>query len=124
MLLNISMLTRSLNYQIRRTRGPLLALALVGYFSYHMIQGNHGILAWKTMDIKLVEAKNKLASLQQSQQQLEKRVSLLRPSSLCTDLLEQQARKILGFTRPGEIVVIHPSYSAVSPSPKGEQASS
>lgn len=83
-------------------------ISLVGYFSYHMVVGNHGLKAWSAVEQQLESSKIRLVSLQAQQNRLAHKVALLHPDSLCPDLLEEQARKILGVAGPHEIVVLRP----------------
>ena len=101
------MIYRDLVWHSKRAFAPLLALGLLSYFSYHMIQGNHGIRAWFKLDQQLVESHSKLASLQKKQNILDNKVQLLNPSSLCPDMLEERSREILGYVHPDEIVILH-----------------
>ncbi|MEN8236316.1 MAG: septum formation initiator family protein [Pseudomonadota bacterium] len=87
---------------------PTFMLSVVGYFAYHMVVGNHGLKAWSAVEQQLETSKIQLARLQAQQEKLAHKVALLRPDSLCPDLLEEQARKILGVASPNEIVVLRP----------------
>jgi len=72
-----------------------------------MVAGKHGTIAWSEMSKELVGEKAKLTALQAEQQRLERHVKLLRPPYLCADLLDEQARKVLGLSGPNEIIVLH-----------------
>jgi len=100
-------LYREFMWLSKRTFGPLLVMGLVSYFSYHMIQGNHGIRAWWKLDQQLAEAQHKLVSLTANQSTLENKVQLLNPSSLCPDMLEERSREVLGYVLPDELVILH-----------------
>jgi cell division protein FtsB len=93
----------------RVTRGwsfPLLMLALVGYFSYFAVLGNHGLLRWSRLQA-VVEAKQaELEKLSAERISLERRVSLMRPESVDDDMLEEQARSRLGLTEADEVVIL------------------
>ena len=88
--------------------GPTFMISVAVYFSYHMVAGNHGLNAWSDVEQQLGSSKIQLTRLQVQQKGLEHKVSLLRPDSLCPDLLEEQSRKILGVASPHEIVVLRP----------------
>ena len=85
--------------------GPVLGFCVVGYFAYHSVEGDRGIVAWLRLNEQIVTAQVELDSLQGERKSLERRVALLRPESLDPDLLEERVRAVLNYARPGEVVV-------------------
>ncbi|AIL65160.1 Septum formation initiator [Rickettsiales bacterium Ac37b] len=85
---------------------------LSSYFIYHAINGERGILAF----IRLTHLTNKtnieLENVRAERIVLEHKVNLMRSESLDLDLLDEQARKILGYSDANEIVYIKPNTSA------------
>jgi len=100
------MIYRELRRRARRIISSTLMICVASYFVYHMVMGKHGTIAWQELNATLKLASTKLSLLQAEQQQLENRVKLLRPSSLCLDLLDEQLRA-LGLSGSNEIVVLH-----------------
>jgi cell division protein FtsB len=103
----------ALVHEIRR-RGrhilpQVLLVATLGYFGYHIVQGEHGVLAWLQLEKELRIAKANAAVLNDEKSQLEHRVSLLRPDSLDPDLLEERARVLLNYAHGDEMLVLLPS---------------
>ncbi|MCD6034772.1 MAG: Septum formation initiator [Rickettsiales bacterium] len=97
--------------RIRRSlHRPLQHYALSGlfflccYFAYHVASGDRGLLALIRLQHEAEVAHAQLESLQAERIGLEHRVSLLRPSSLDLDLLDQQSRKYLGYVQSNEDV--------------------
>ncbi len=93
----------------RVTRGwsfPLLVLALVGYFSYFAVFGNHGLLRWSRLQAAVEARQAELEKLSAERISLERRVSLMRPESVDDDMLEEQARSRLGLTEADEVVIL------------------
>jgi cell division protein FtsB len=91
------------------TRGwsfPLLVLALVGYFSYFAVFGNHGLLRWSRLQAAVEAKQAELQKLSAERVALERRVSLMRPESVDEDMLEEQARSRLGLTEADEVVIL------------------
>ncbi len=88
--------------------GTTFLISVAGYFAYHMVAGNHGLKAWSEVEQQLEYSKIQLARLNAKQVGLEHKVALLRPGSLCPDLLEEQARRVLGVAGVNEIVVVRP----------------
>lgn len=85
---------------------PLLIFSIVGYFIYHAIQGDRGILAWMHLHDRLFHVKNALDRTVKEKQILEERVHALRPESINRDFLDQQVRLQLGYTHPDEVVLL------------------
>ena len=96
--------------EIKRRAGdvvaPVLGFCVVGYFAYHSIEGDRGLVAWLRLNEQIRTASEELSGLQAERHALERRVSLLRPESLDRDLLEEQARIVLNFARPDEAVIL------------------
>lgn len=93
----------------RVTRGwsfPLLVLALVGYFSYFAVFGNHGLLRWSRLQATVEAKQSELEKLSAERISLERKVSLMRPGSIDDDMLEEQARSRLGLTESDEVVIL------------------
>lgn len=90
---------------IQQVIGPIIAISLMGYFVYHMIQGERGLLSWRRLSQKIELAEDKLKTIQKEQSQLEQRVQLMRPNSLDPDMLEEQAREKLNFARKDEVII-------------------
>jgi cell division protein FtsB len=93
---------------LARILGPMLGCLAVAYFTYHLVNGERSLLAWRHMDVEISEAETRLVNLRHEREVLERRASLLRPDHLDPDMLEERARTILNFARPDEIVVIAP----------------
>lgn len=85
--------------------GPFIVLALMGYFIYHSIQGDRGILSWIQLKDHLTNVEKELSEVTDERRRLERKVQDLRPRSINRDLLDQQVRLQLGYTHPDEIVI-------------------
>jgi cell division protein FtsB len=98
---------------------PLVASAIlaciVGYFIYHSVEGERGWVAQVNLQNEVDAARQRLVRLQHERQGLEHRVQLMRPGSMDPDLLEEESRKTLDFTKPGEIVILSPTIHAGAP---------
>jgi cell division protein FtsB len=82
---------------------------LLSYFLYHSISGERGLLAMVRLDQELARSQHELDILHSERLQQEHRVKLLRPESLDLDLLDQQARKLIGYSSSNEVVVTPPN---------------
>ena len=94
-------LTGRLNYIL----GPLIALLLMIYFGYHIVQGERGLFSWMRLRQKISESEQHLAEIQSEKETLERRVHLLRPNSVDQDMLEQRAREVLNLGHSDEVVI-------------------
>lgn len=91
---------------IQQTLGTVLSLLLCMYFAYHLLHGDRGFFANKGLQIKLVQAQEKLETKRQERIALENRVRLLRPDGIDLDLLDERARVVLGFVKTDERVIL------------------
>jgi cell division protein FtsB len=88
--------------------GPLLGIALTGYFAYHLVAGDRGLNAWMRLSQQLRAAKDTLAEVEAERAQLAHRVSQMQPDHIDPDLLDEQVRGVLDFAAPDEIVIMTP----------------
>ena len=89
----------------RHVVGPTFGALVVGYFLFHAVQGDRGILAWAELKQEVAEAEQTLDWLTEARKKLDSRVSLLRSGSLDRDLLDERARIVSGLANPDEIVI-------------------
>jgi len=85
---------------------PILGALVVGYFSYHMVAGNFGVLAYLRLQAQVERAESRQADLQQQRDVLERRVTLLHPDSLDRDMLEERARVVLNYARANDVIIM------------------
>ena len=103
------MLKREIRRRAKKIIWPTMAICMVGYFSYHVLHGKHGIEAWRTLKQDIVQAEQILQQKTENRGKLEKRVELLRSAHLCPDMLDEQVRQVLGYSGD-EIVIVHESW--------------
>jgi cell division protein FtsB len=104
----------------RRARdviGPVIGLSALAYFAYHAVEGNRGLLSYFRTSQQIADARAQLEEVQAERRALEHRVGLLRSDNLDRDLLEEQARAILNYTRRDEIVLRHGGSGPMPSSP-------
>lgn len=82
----------------------LLIFLLLAYFIFHSIYGNRGIIAYFKLNHSLEKSFRELEDLRAERVELEHRVKLMRPDSLDKDMLDEQARSVLGVASPQEQV--------------------
>jgi cell division protein FtsB len=97
---------REMRRRARTLAGPVFGLALIGYFAYHLVEGDRGLLAWRHTALDLAVAKQDLAAVSAERDALEQRVSHLRSDHVDPDLLDTEVRKTLDVGSPDEIVIM------------------
>lgn len=86
----------------------VLAVCTVVYFAYHAVEGDRGFLTWLRLKQELAQAQDAQEKLRSERNEMQARVSLLRPDNLDPDLLEERAREVLNYGRESEVIVITP----------------
>lgn len=97
---------REIRRRARQVAPQVVAACLVGYFAYHLVHGERGFSAYLHLKQELAAAEQTRAELTAERKVLEQKVALLRPEHLDPDMLSEQARKLLGYGRANEIVVL------------------
>lgn len=82
----------------------LAGVLLLAYFCYHAISGDRGLLSLVELDNKVQQSRQELDRASAERLRLEHKVSLLRDESLDLDMLDEQARKLLGYVAEDEII--------------------
>jgi cell division protein FtsB len=85
--------------------GPIIGVCLIVYFLYHAVQGDRGLIAFWQLSKQVTQAENTQSMLNQKRTELQTRVSLLNPNSLNSDMIDERARFMLGYTKPDEVVI-------------------
>jgi cell division protein FtsB len=83
----------------------LVVVALMGYLSFAALQGEHGLLSLFRVEAQETRLRGELTELQAQRAQILNRTRRLSAESLDLDLLDEQARKVLGVGRPDEIII-------------------
>jgi cell division protein FtsB len=82
-------------------------LALIGYFAYHAVEGEHGLHKRALLEQRVRLLEDELASLVKERQRIEHNVSLITERAKTQpDMLDEQARALLNYAKPDEIVVL------------------
>ena len=99
-------LMQEIRARARYVIGPVLGICAVGYFAFHVVHGDRGLIAWWDIKQRVTAAKGALAQSQAEREKLEKRVRLLNPGSLDLDMLEERARLMLNYGHVNDIVIL------------------
>lgn len=105
-----------LRKRARQITLPVLGACVAGYFVYHGVHGERGLIAWLVLNQQIREAKAVEAELAAERATLERRAALLRPDSLDPDLLEERTRFMLNYAHTDELVIPrNPAIGRASP---------
>lgn len=91
-----------------RRRSPvlLLCLCLTAYFGFHAVKGKHGLEARAGLVSRAERLGTELDGLVAVRRRLEREVALLSEQKPDLDYVEEVARGMLGYARPGDVVLI------------------
>ena len=92
--------------RLRAVWQPLMAIAVLGYFGFHALHGDRGLLAYQELGQQLAVAQSVHAEVRMEKEKLQARVAALRPESLDPDMLEERALALLNFGSSQDIVIL------------------
>ncbi len=84
----------------------LIAALVIGYFAVHAFTGNHGIKARETLDQQFAQLSAELEVVKAERQKWQRRVALLKADKLDPDLLDEEARILLDYVDPRDVVIM------------------
>ena len=82
-----------------------LSTSIAGYFVWHAINGQRGILAKEQFRAQMETLVVERQSLVAEKTAIERRIAMLRGGTIDRELLDEQARKVLGRTHPSDVVI-------------------
>jgi cell division protein FtsB len=93
----------------RRGTGGAVFVTIVGalmcYLSFAALQGEHGLLSLFRIEAQEARFRNELAELRAERATISNKTRRLSTEHLDLDLLDEQAREVLGLGRPDEIMI-------------------
>jgi len=93
----------------RQILAPIIFATVFGYFGYHLVNGDRGLLAMAHLEREVQIADHNLAEAETTRKIWERRVSALRNQSLDPDMLDERARVLLNFARKDDIIIFTPT---------------
>jgi cell division protein FtsB len=88
----------------KRAVAPLLGVLVLFYLCFHAVSGDRGVVALFKENRKLVQLQTELAKVVAERNALDAKVHGLSSNSLDLDLLDEQARLVLGMVGKNEVV--------------------
>ena len=99
-------LMQEIRARARYVIGPVLGICAVGYFAFHVVHGDRGLIAGWNIKQRVSTAKQALAVTRGERETLERRVRLMEPGTLDPDMIEERARLMLNYGYADEIVIL------------------
>jgi len=93
----------------RQILAPVIFATLFGYFGYHLVNGDRGLLAMARLEREVQIANQNLAEAETTKKIWERRVSALRNQSIDPDMLDERARALLNFARKDDVIIFTPT---------------
>ena len=93
---------------------PAITLAFLAYFGFHAFHGEFGIYNKHRLDARAATLKAQLAEIKAKREELEQRVQLLHDGTIEKDMLDEQARRALNFSREDEVTIYRPATESVN----------
>jgi cell division protein FtsB len=97
---------REIRARLTDVIGPILGIAAVFYFAYHVVEGDRGLVSWWQVKHEITTAAAIMDDVTLERRKIEHRVQLLQSGSIDPDLLDERARVMLNYGRTDEIVIL------------------
>ena len=94
------------NSPFTRLAIPAICSLLIAYFLFHAWSGRYGIEAMRELEEERTRLEFELVRIKEKRAALDARVTLLRDGTIEKDMLDEQARQMLGLVGPDEIVIL------------------
>ena len=95
-----------LRLKVRFMLWPTIWATIILYITFHMIQGERGLIAFMQIHGDVMAAKKTQQTLISKKNRLQNKVALLSLKSLDIDMLEERVRIMLGYSRPNETIIL------------------
>ena len=93
----------------RQILAPVIFATVFGYFGYHLVNGDRGLLAMVHLQRENQIANQSFAEAEATRKIWELRVSELRNQSLDPDMLDERARILLNYADKDDIIIFTPT---------------
>jgi cell division protein FtsB len=82
-----------------------MAAALIGYFGVNAYTGNHGLKARHELDAQIAALIAERNQVRAERERWQQRVALLKSDGLDPDMLDEQARRLLDYADPRDLIL-------------------
>ena len=83
----------------------IAVIAMIAYLALAAFQGEHGLFSLFRIEAQEARLRAELSALQAERAAILNKTQRLSTESLDLDLLDEQARKVLGLGRPDEMII-------------------
>ncbi len=83
----------------------VVLIAMMCYLTFAALQGEHGLFRLFQIEAQETRLRGELAALQAERATIANRTRRLSSAHLDIDLLDEQARRVLGLGRPDELII-------------------
>ena len=94
-------------FRLLRSGGAVFGLMLAAYCGLYALEGDRVASSLQHLNREVATAEAKLTEVKGEREKLERRVVAMRPSGIDRDLLDESARRQLGYTGPNEIILLN-----------------
>jgi cell division protein FtsB len=98
----------SLRRNLKSIASNIVWVSVVGYFIFHIFSGARGAVSKARLTQELAFLEKELKDLKEENESLENKINLMRSDNLDLDLLEEQARSVIGFSNEDDLIVLLP----------------
>jgi cell division protein FtsB len=88
------------------------AAALIGYFAVQGYNGQYGLIAKRSFAQQHTALSEELDALRAQREAMETKVSLLDPSRIDADILDEEGRLLLNLVNPKDLVMLRQGHSS------------
>ena len=81
------------------------SLGLIAYLVWHAVYGERSFSQAERLNGRIEALSAERDRVRSERLAIEKRVALLRPESVDPDMVEELARRMLGFSRPDDLIL-------------------
>lgn len=93
------------NSRLRHMAPLIIWAVLCFYFAFYLLFAPRGYPALQRLEARFEDTRHDYQTLKTKREALEADVKLMRPNSLDPDMADEQARRVLGYSKKDEIVV-------------------
>jgi len=85
---------------------PILTIAVLSYFGYHIYHGENGIYSREKTENFIKELKKERDGIVKQRLALQARVNLLKDGTIEKDMLDEYARRSLNLSKANELTIL------------------
>ncbi len=84
---------------------PAACITMIGFFAFHAVSGNAGLLAWQGYKVEHKAVDADAARIALTKTALQRQVALLDPHHVDRDYADERVRRDLSVIGPNEVII-------------------